>query len=484
MQAKVGLTMGGKPTYVLAPSQTNPQWQSQALGDDKRRIAGELLVRLQARLDHSGTLRHYGLGKLYSEEALPHWALGCFWRSDGQPLWRNGDLLLADRQTPADSWQSAENFATELATCLAISPEFIMAAYELGEKEPVGFVLPLLTTRSVHSLGWQSCRWSKFEQGMILLPGDAEVGLRLPLDQLTAADVLLEEALPEFTSPPIRPEQVSKPAATDSIRLALVVAMERGAVQVFLPPIASVRSFADIVTAIEATAEVLDQPICLGGYGPPQNSGIRGFRIVPNADALEVNIYPAESWRSLVHIHSQLDEEAIACGLTSERYRSNGQTLSTGGAHITIGGATPAASPLLRRPDLLRSFITYWQRHPSLSYGFAGQDIGPTSPSPRVDEARHDSLYELELAFLALTPGHPVAPARVNRLLSLFLRDAAGNAHRTELCIDKLHPADNVSQQLGLLKFRGFAMPPQTGLRLLQMLLLRALVAWFWGSDI
>lgn len=473
--------MGGEPTYVSARDRTDLQWRYQALGADKRRLAEELLARLETRLHYPGSLRHYGVGKLYPGEAYPRWALGCFWRPDGQPLWRNADLLAAANADTDFTWQAAEQFITELATCLAIPPEAILPAYELDEKDPAGFVLPLLTTEADGKPRWQSCRWTGFDQGVILLPGEAAVGFRLPLAQITESDTILPEAQPSFDSDPIRPAARSPLAADDSIRLALVVSVESGILRLFLPPIATARSFADVITAIEATAEVLDQPVLLGGYGPPSNQGIEGFKITPDPGVLEVNIHPADTWPELVHLHTLLDEEAIACGLSCEKYAQDGRILGTGGgSHITIGGATPEASPLLRRPDLLRSLITYWQHHPSLSYVFAGQYIGPTSQSPRVDEARHDSLYELEVAFLSLAPGKAIAPEIIDRLLSPFLQDVSGNTHRTALCIDKLHPTYQPMSQLGLLEFRGFEMPPDTGLRLLQMLLIRALVAWFW----
>ncbi|HEY9889286.1 MAG TPA: transglutaminase family protein, partial [Candidatus Obscuribacterales bacterium] len=480
-QAQVGLTMGGEPTYVAAGDRTALQWQYEALGDEKRRIAGELLTRLQTQLGLGGSLRHYGLGKLYPGEAVPRWALGCFWRQDGLPLWRNADLLATDATLGDRTWAAAATFITELAACLALPAEAILPAYEPDGQDLVGFVLPLLTTTLAGTPCWQTCLWTGFDQGMPLLPGLAAAGLRLPLDTLKPTDAVLTEARPALASAPIRPERLTPLAAPDSIRLALVVEVRRGLVHVFMPPIAAARSYADVLTAIEATAEVLDQPVIIEGYTPPSHQGIEGFQLTPDPGVLEVNIHPAATWTALVQLHTTLDEAAIACGLTCEKYAADGQLLGTGGgAHITLGGATPAASPLLRRPDLLRSFITYWQHHPSLSYLFAGQYIGPTSQSPRVDEARHDSLYELELAFLALAPGKAVPPAVIDRLLSPLLQDVAGSTHRTALCIDKLYPVYNAPLQLGLLEFRGFEMPPATGLRLLQMLLIRALVAHFW----
>ncbi len=480
--AQVGLTMGGEPTYVSASDRTDLQWRYEALGPEKRQLAEDLLLRLANRLPQVGSLRHYGIGKLYPDELYPRWALGCFWRLDGQPLWRNAELLApANQPTQPQTWTAAKSFIQELATCLAIPHAVIMAAYEAEEKAPVGFVLPLLTTTVQDSPIWQSCCWTGLDQGMTLLPGDGPIGLRLPLAELPDADPLLPEAQPAFDSAPIRPEQTSPLAPENSIRLALVVSVEKGMVQVFLPPIASARSFADVITAIEATAEVLDQPVQLAGFAPPMNQGIEGFKITPDPGVLEVNIHPVATWPELVQLHHALDEAAIDCGLSCEKYGRDGRLLGTGGgAHITIGGLTPDASPLLKRPDLLRSLLTYWQHHPSLSYIFAGQYIGPTSQSPRVDEARHDSLYELELAFLALTPGTAIAPEVVDRLLSPLLQDVTGNTHRTALCIDKLYPIHNPAAQLGLLEFRGFEMPPFTGLRLLQMLLIRALVARFW----
>lgn len=479
--AHVQLTMGGEPTYVSAKKQDSLQWQYAALGDDKRRIAGQLLRRLQVRLTRSGSLLHYGLGKLYPGEPLPRWALGCFWRVDGLPLWRNPKLLCVDSSDNQYTWNDAREVITELCHCLKLPESVLIPAYEIEVATPTGFVLPLLTTSYHGQVTWQSCQWTGHREQISLLPGHAAVGLRLPLDQLPTAETIVEEAIPEFGMGPIRPSRGVPLAPPNSIRVALTVEARQGNLYVFMPPIASAQSYADVVAAIEAVAERLAQPMVIEGYAPPVNQGIQGFQITPDPGVLEVNIHPAASWPELVCLHRELDEEAIAAGLICEKYGIDGRLLGTGGgAHITIGGPTPDQSPLLQRPDLLRSLITYWQHHPSLSLLFAGQFVGPTSQAPRVDEGRYDSLYELELAFLSLAPGEQVPPDMIDRLLSPLLQDVTGNTHRTALCIDKLFPWSNPSLRLGLLEFRGFEMPPYTGLRLMQMLLIRALVAWFW----
>lgn len=484
-QGEVQLTMGGEPTYVCAQNPQDPQWRYAALGVEKRQRAGQLLQRLQHRLALTGSLRHHGLGKLYPGEATPRWALGCFWREDGEPLWRNPAGLAQDGKSYGHTWEQAHAFMKELANCLALPQGAILTAWEPETAaQPVGYVVPLLTVQSGEGQPyWASCRWQPWGEtgNLTVLPGDSPLGMRLPLGDLPMAAALWPEAHLDLHSDPIRPQRPGAWAPDNSIRLALCVEVRQGTVQVFLPPIASARSFVDVVTALEATAESLDIPIHLEGYGPPRNQGIMGFQLTPDPGVLEVNIHPARTWGELVGLHQALDQEAQACGLISHRYGGDGRPLGTGGgAHITLGGDRPDTSPLLRRPDLLRSLITYWQHHPSLSYLFAGEYIGPTSQSPRPDEGRADTLYELEVAFLSLTPRQPVPPAIVDRLLGPLLVDGTGNTHRAALCIDKLYPQANPQMQLGLLEFRGFEMPATTGLRLVQMLLVRSLVAWFW----
>ncbi|VXB44878.1 conserved hypothetical protein [Pseudomonas sp. 8AS] len=542
----VRLTMGGEPTFVALDFPDDEEWNTAAQGPNKRRLAGELFHRLRQHYAPTA-LVHFGQGKWYPGEQLPRWSLNCYWRKDGEPIWQDSALYADESRYYGADARLAGRFLATLAGHLGVCAEHAFPAYEdwlyylwrerrlpanvspddprladplererlrkvfsRGVGEVVGHILPL--ARSEDGTHWHSGPWFLRDEHCRLIPGDSPLGYRLPLDsqpwvsEFDYPYVQPQDPNQEFAPLPrrqqiqqalhqplfpnsrqkIQAQRAPEPfeSAREVVRTALCAEPRDGRLYLFMPPLAELEHYLELVAAIESTAAELRCPVLLEGYEPPSDPRLSYFRITPDPGVIEVNIHPAASWDELVERTEFLYEAARLSRLSSEKFMLDGRHTGTGGGnHFVLGGATPADSPFLRRPDLLRSLISYWHNHPSLSYLFSGLFIGPTSQAPRVDEARNDALYELEIAFAQMPePGRDCPPWLVDRLLRNLLVDVSGNTHRAEFCIDKLYSPDSSSGRLGLLELRAFEMPPHARMSLAQQVLLRGLVARFWDE--
>jgi uncharacterized protein (DUF2126 family)/transglutaminase-like putative cysteine protease len=416
--------------------------------------------------------------------------------------------------------------------------ERLARVFQRGLGEVVGYALPIeVAGGHGGSIQWRSGAWFLRDgETLWLIPGDSAMGLRLPLDSIpwvtdrenpwiwpqdpsaplpplprefakrldpSAAGQAYVTGAPAArpagmgpgqraqTPLPARdPREGQAPAPGQSapwiVRTALCVEPREGRLHIFLPPVSTAESYLDLVSTIESTVSAMGVPVILEGEAPPRDPRLNKLSVTPDPGVIEVNLHPSRSWGELVDRTTVLYEEARQTRLRAEKFMLDGRHSGTGGGnHIILGGETPGDSPILRRPDLLRSLLGYWQNHPSLSWLFSGLFVGPTSQAPRVDEARNDSLYELEVAFRELerqtaSHGPAVPPWLVDRLFRNLLIDSSGNTHRSEFSIDKLFAPESATGRLGLVEMRAFEMPPHAQMSLAQHLLLRGLVSTFW----
>jgi uncharacterized protein (DUF2126 family)/transglutaminase-like putative cysteine protease len=523
----ITLTMGGEPTFCARDDAHLPEWLGEALGAVKWERGLVLAGELRSRLLPGAAVLHRA-GKHYPGESMPRWALDLIGRADGTPIWSD---ITAKAGSAGASLDDARRVARALAARLGLEG-FLLDAFEdpwrflqdeanlpvgvdplqadlddpedrrrltrvlsRGLRREVGFVLPLARTGGT----WRSEHWSFRRGHLFLLPGEGSIGFRLPLRSLRDGPPLRVEEEPfdppdpRRTPPEIGAEQqalatprpksvAAPPVPAVPVRTALGVEVRDGTVRVFLPPFESADDFLALVAAVDAIRHEVAVDVLLEGYPPPSSPAIRRLSVTPDPGVLEVNIPPARTTREYVTLLETVFDAALHSGLHAEKYLDDGRMSGSGGGnHLTLGGPSALQSPFLLRPALLASFLTFVQHHPSLSYMFTGLFVGPTSQAPRIDEARHDALYEMEIAlrraFATAAEPTPPPPWLADTLFRHLLVDVSGNTHRTEICIDKLFSPDGPAGRQGLLELRAFEMPPHVRMAAAQMMLIRTLVA-------
>ncbi|MCB1137101.1 MAG: transglutaminase family protein [Leptospiraceae bacterium] len=539
------LTMGGEPTFVSDEDLDGPEWNYQAMapgGDKKKRdFAQRLRKRLVQNLALPAPLFLSGQGKWYPGEPLPRWAYFAHWRLDGEPL----SALYSEslERKPATAGQAKE-LLESLANRLGLDRAFVQPLHEdplealrgqanlpegarrikdlesfealernrllmLLEKdlaEPSAFVLPLAF--DPQKSRWTSSLWKNRRSHLFLLPGDSPAGLRLPLSSLGDGfrSVYMEDPTEQSTRLPDPEHLIARDGNYTlkddegrwPLRVALVVEIREETLKIFLPPPSSTVSHLSLIAHLEKCLSESPARYEWEGHPPPAHPALTHFSITPDPGVIEANLQPSESLQEAADLTRKLYEAARAEGLITQKFLMDGRPAATGGGnHITLGARSTLESPFLRFPALLPALLVYWQKHPSLSYLFSGLFIGPTSQAPRVDEARMDTLYDLELALIELykREDEKCPPYLIDRLLRNHLTDLTGNTHRAEFCIDKMYDPASLGGRRGLLELRGFEMPPHWKMSAVQQALIGAILCFVrekppeprlvrWGLDL
>ncbi len=259
--AGLSLTTGGEPTFNSRESPEAAEWNGAALGPSKWTQGLRFCTEIRSRL-MPGAALVIGQGKHYPGESLPRWSLNLVGLSDGGALW-SGDIGLSPRRAAAeDARRLAEVLAERLGVSQGLLPafedpwHFLEAEASLpvgvdpleadlrdpeerqrlarvlgqGLGEAAGYVLPLAHLGG----GWVTDSWRFRRRNLFLVPGDAPVGLRLPLSSLPPGYVPEPEEEPVAPPDPRRAKKEEpKPR---HLRTALCVEAREGGLFVFLPP--------------------------------------------------------------------------------------------------------------------------------------------------------------------------------------------------------------------------------------------------------
>src|SRR5580704_7054570 len=325
----VRLTMGGEPTFVSIDDRSGAEWHTAAVGPTKRGLADTLIRRLRERFAPGGLL-HYGQGKWYPGESLPRWAFALYWRTDGVPLWKNADRIAAEKPGGTATAEEARRLTESIAEKLGLDSSYAMPAYEdfwhhlgkerglpanveptdskLDDKEerarlarvferglgqPVGYVLPV--ERSLQG-GWLSEHWQTRSGRIQLIPGDSDIGFRLPLHSLPyvapSARSFVPPPDPFAPLPPLEAPDSSGqgyrnghlravppelklvehdplPQPAIAVRTAMTVEPRAGKLSIFMPPTPTAADYFALLSVIEDTADEIGVQVQLEGYPPP-----------------------------------------------------------------------------------------------------------------------------------------------------------------------------------------------------------------------
>ena len=447
----IDVWIGAEPTFTRRSSES-AEWLSEALGDSKQRYAQRIVQCLHAHYPGSLVLR--SVGRQYAGEHRPRWSLGLYQRRDGRAL--------ADNM-PVDP----------LVACVPCGPEIVH-----------DFWVNLIAVLNRH--GWVGTGFQT--------AGDMGLRVLFRLDgERPAADPQQD---PRLVRASVHDHAIPLTGAVDELAAEGLYLLAIGCAPlgpesapqpcIELPAFPDVPDFLVFLRQVAEAASLAGlQQLVWRGFPPPVDNTVAWTTLTPDPAVVEINAAPSADVRHFLDLSRTLYAMAEAEGLSTYRLQYNGNVSdSGGGGQFTLGGPSPAHSPFFVYPQLAARLVRYLNQHPALSYWFAPAYVGSFSQSPRADENVRESFSELSVALQQLAKTTDPQPEFIWRTLSPFLVDTSGNAHRSELNIEKLwNPYLPGRGCLGLVEFRAFRMArdPQSAASIAA--LLRAIVALLSRQD-